>query len=83
MFGLAYVIIWEGVLAGLFVGTRTFSVRQVTLTFAGVIGHIPKDLLPPPLPVLTALVVTVVLLVGASLLAIRRLNRFEIAGDPA
>src|SRR3970282_1789738 len=30
VFGLAYVLIWEGLLSGLFAGTRTFSVREQT-----------------------------------------------------
>ena len=36
--GLAYVVIWEGVVAGLFAGTRTFSVRQHALAVAEALG---------------------------------------------
>jgi ABC-2 type transport system permease protein len=42
VFGLAYVLIWEGLLASLFAGTQTFSIRQVTLAFASAVGGIPK-----------------------------------------
>ena len=32
--GLGYVLLWEGVLSGLFEGTRVFSIRQATLGLA-------------------------------------------------
>jgi ABC-2 type transport system permease protein len=83
VFGLAYVLIWEGLLAGLFVGTHTFSIRQQTLSFAHAIGDIPKTALDAPLDLTTAAVVAVVVLVGATLLAIRRLGSFEISGEAA
>jgi ABC-2 type transport system permease protein len=81
VFGLAYVLIWEGLLAGLFAGTRTFSIRQQTLAFADAIGSIPQAVFDAPLDLATAIVVGAVVLVGATLLAIRRLGSFEISGD--
>jgi ABC-2 type transport system permease protein len=83
VFGLAYVLIWEGLLAGLFVGTRTFSIRQITLSFADAMGSIPAELLDAPLTLGTAAVVAVAVLVGATLIAIRRLSAFEISGEAA
>jgi ABC-2 type transport system permease protein len=83
VFGLAYVLIWEGLLASLFAGTQTFSIRQVTLAFAHAIGGIPKETLAAPVDLTTALVVGAVVLVGATLLAIRRLAGFEISGEAA
>lgn len=83
VFGLAYVLIWEGLLAGLFAGTRTFSIRQQSLAFADAIGGVPKAILDAPLDLSTAIVVGVAVLVGAALLAIRRLATFEISGEPA
>jgi len=83
IFGLAYVLIWEGLLAGLFAGTRTFSIRQVTLAFAHAMGNIPKETVDVPVDLTTALVVGAVVLVGATLLAIRRLGAFEISGETA
>ena len=83
VFGLAYVLIWEGLLAGLFAGTRTFSVRQLTLAFADSIGGIPKELLDAPVSLLTAVVIGTFLLVGATLIAIRRLSAYEISGEAA
>ena len=36
--GLAYVLIWEGVLSGLLEGTRFLSIRQATLGSRGALG---------------------------------------------
>jgi ABC-2 type transport system permease protein len=83
VFGLAYVLIWEGLLAGLFVGTRTFSIRQVTLAFADAFGSIPSDLLDAPLSLGTAVVVATAILALATLIAVRRLSAFEISGEVA
>lgn len=83
VFGLAYVLIWEGLLAGLFAGTRTFSIRQQSLAFADAIGGVPKAVLDAPLDLTTAIVVGGVVLIGATLLAIRRLGTFEISGETA
>jgi len=81
IFGLTYVIIWEGLLANLFDGTRTFSIRQLTLAFAEAIGSIPRVVLDAQLELATAVVVGAVVLVGATLLAVRRLGSFEISGE--
>jgi ABC-2 type transport system permease protein len=83
VFGLAYVLIWEGLLAGLFAGTRTFSIRQLTLAFADAIGGIPADILDAPVSVTTALIVGAALLAIATVIAIRRLSEFEISGETA
>jgi ABC-2 type transport system permease protein len=83
VFGLAYVLIWEGLLASLFAGTQTFSIRQVTLAFARAIGDIPNGILAAPVDLTTALVVGALVLVGATLLAIRRLGSFELSGEAA
>ena len=82
VFGLAYVLIWEGLLAGLFAGTRTFSIRQLTLSFADSIGGIPADIFDAPVS-LTAVVVAIAILVIATVIAIRRLSAYEISGEPA
>jgi ABC-2 type transport system permease protein len=85
VFGLGYILIWEGLLAGLFAGTRTFSVRQITLAFADQLGRlfgdVPPDLFEAPLDPTTALVMAAIVLVAATGLAIRRLSTLEIAGE--
>jgi ABC-2 type transport system permease protein len=83
VFGLAYVLIWEGLLAGLFAGTRTFSIRQVTLAFADAIGGIPADILDAPVSVTTAAIVGIAIMGLATVIAIRRLSAFEISGETA
>jgi ABC-2 type transport system permease protein len=83
VFGLAYVLIWEGLLAGLFAGTRTFSVRQLTLAFADAIGGIPAEVLDAPVTLTAALIVGAALLAVATVIAIRRLRAFEISGETA
>lgn len=83
VFGLAYVLIWEGLLAGLFVGTQTFSVRQITLAFADAFANVPHEVFEAPLALGTAAVVAGAVLVIATLIAIRRLSAFEIAGETA
>jgi ABC-2 type transport system permease protein len=79
--GLGYVLIWEGVLAGLFAGTQTFSVRQHTLAFADALTDVPAGTFTSPLSIGTALVVGTAVLVLAVALAIRRLRDIEIAGE--
>ena len=76
--GLIYILVWEGVLAGLFDGTRTFSIRQYALGIADAIaggrGAASGELLPGP---------SAALLAGAALaiavaIAIHRLGVYEI-----
>jgi ABC-2 type transport system permease protein len=83
VFGLAYVLIWEGLLAGLFAGTRTFSVRQIALAFADAIGGIRTDIFDAPVDLTTAFVVGAALLLLATVIAVRRLRAFEISGEAA
>jgi ABC-2 type transport system permease protein len=83
VFGLGYVLIWEGVLSGLFAGTRTFSVRQITLSLADAFAGVPPDVFNAQLELTTAVVMAAILLVAAIGLAIRRLVRIEIAGETA
>jgi ABC-2 type transport system permease protein len=83
VFGLAYVLIWEGLLAGLFAGTRTFSVRQISLAFADAIGGTRPDIFEAQVDLTTALVVGGALLLLTTLIAVRRLRAFEISGEAA
>jgi len=77
LLGLAYTLIWEGVLAGLLEGTRFLSIRQATLGLAAALGaKVPGDPLSPTISVL----VLGTVLIGAFLLASWRLARFEIRG---
>jgi ABC-2 type transport system permease protein len=76
--GLAYTMIWEGVLAGLLEGTRFLSIRQATLGIAGGLSGQPVEsaALDPGLSV----AIVAVAVVAAFVLGSVRLARFEIRG---
>lgn len=77
--GLAYVVVWEGAVAGIFAGTRIVSVRQHALTIADTLGGegaVTADLSIGP-AVVVGLAVTVIALV----IAVRRLERVELRGE--
>lgn len=77
--GLAYVVVWEGVIAGLFAGTRTVSVRQHALAVADALGGESAGSAEVTFGV--ALVIGAIVIVGATLLAIRRLEVVELRGE--
>jgi hypothetical protein len=81
--GQGYVHILEGVLAGLFAGTRTFSVRQITLSFADLFAGVPPETFDAKLDMATAAVMAAVVLAGATVIGVRRLASLEIAGEVA
>lgn len=76
--GLAYVFLWENVIAGLFSGVRFLSIRQFTLGIAGGFMDVPARVFDPRLGFAVALVLGVVVVVGTTWLAVRGLKRWEI-----
>lgn len=79
--GLAYVVIWEGVVAGLFAGTRVFSVRQHALAVADALAG--EGAIPAELDAGSGLLLAVVVAAVAFGLAVRRLQAVELRGDTA
>ncbi len=79
--GLAYVVIWEGAVAGLFEGTRFLSVRQHALAIADAIGG--EGAITAALDTGSALVIGAIVTGVAVFLAIRRLERVELRGETA
>ncbi|MDQ4034767.1 MAG: ABC transporter permease [Chloroflexota bacterium] len=77
--GLAYVVVWEGVVAGLFAGTRIVSIRQHALALADALGG--EGAVPAGLAVETALLTGGAVTVIAIALAIRRLSAVELRGE--
>lgn len=76
--GLAYVLIWEGMLSGLFPATQLFSIRQATLGFAAeLLGADWTDTLDG----FTSVVILSVVIVGALAIGTWRLSRYELRGD--
>ena len=76
--GLAYVLIWEGVLAGLLEGTRFLSIRQATLGVAAALGADPQ--IGEPLDATVSLAVLVTATVAAFIIGSWRLAVFEVRG---
>ncbi len=78
--GLAYVVIWEGVVAALFAGTRVVSVRQHALAVAEALGGSGAAgiaELEPGVAVVVGAIATIL----AVVLAIRRLETGELRGE--
>ncbi len=76
--GLIYVLVWEGVLAGLFEGTRMFSIHEYAMSIADAIaggaGAASGELIGGA----TAVVLSIAVLAVALAVAIRRLQVYEI-----
>jgi ABC-2 type transport system permease protein len=79
--GLLYLLIWEGLVAGLFVGTRTFSVRQHVLAWADAISGAEASVIEAALDPLTACLVAAGIVLGSIAVATRSLGGFELRGE--
>lgn len=79
LLGLAYVLVWEGLLGNLVRGTRVLSIQQYVISLADRMAA--SSLLESTVSVPVALVMTAVLTVGFTLLAIERLRSFSVAGE--
>lgn len=76
--GLGYMLLWEGVLSGLFEGTRLYSIRQATLGLAADLqGKERLDTLDGT----TSIVVLTIVIVGSLLLGSWRLSRYQLRGS--
>jgi ABC-2 type transport system permease protein len=76
--GLLYVFIWEGLLAGLFVGTALLSVRQYVLAFARSLAGSDGAAITSSIDAQTAAILAVLVLAAAVVVAIRRLAVWEV-----
>ena len=77
--GLLYVLIWEAVLGNFVSGARLLSVEQYSLGVANSIAH--YSALNAHLTLSTALIMGVIVTVGALVLGTRRLSEFSLKGD--
>lgn len=77
--GLAYVVVWEGVISGLFAGTRIFSVRQHALAVADALGG--EGAVAAELDPMVGIAVAGVVVVAAFVFSVRRLERVELRGE--
>jgi ABC-2 type transport system permease protein len=80
--GLAYVVIWEGVVAGLFAGTRPLSVRQHALAVAEALGGADAAGLAE-IALGVAIAAVAIVTVVATVVAVRRLETVELRGETA
>jgi ABC-2 type transport system permease protein len=74
--GLAYTLIWEGVLAGLLESTKFLSIRQATLGIAAALTGEDPSAVPLDLPVAVGIVVVVI--AGSLAWTTAALARFQI-----
>jgi ABC-2 type transport system permease protein len=79
LLGLVYVLIWEGLLGNIVSGTKSLSVQQYVVTIADWIAATP--LLDASVGRVTAVVMSVLVTVGFTWLAIDRLRSFSVAGE--
>ena len=79
LLGLVYVLIWEGLLGNVVSGTQVLSIQQYVAALADRIA--PTELISTTVSTPVALVMTVVLTVGFTALAINRLRSFSVAGE--
>lgn len=79
LLGLVYVLIWEGLLGRFVDGTRVLSIQQWVIALAD--RTAPTDLLGTTVSVPVAAVLTALVAVGSTLLAVDRLRSFSVAGE--
>lgn len=76
-FGLAYILVWEGFIAGLSRSAARFALRTHTSSVLAQLADVP-DLIIDPYRVFTVVVVTIGVLLGGFLVTSWRLGAMEI-----
>ncbi|WP_405107563.1 ABC transporter permease [Micromonospora sp. NBC_01405] len=79
LLGLVYVLIWEGLLGTVVSGTRVLSIQQYVIALADRIA--PTGLLQGDVSVPVAAVMSALISIGFTVLAIDRLRSFSVAGE--
>ncbi|PWR08261.1 ABC transporter permease [Micromonospora acroterricola] len=79
LLGLVYVLIWEGLLGNFVSGTKVLSIQQYVIALADRIA--PTGLLETTVSVPVASVMTALVSVGFTVLAVDRLRSFSVAGE--
>jgi ABC-2 type transport system permease protein len=77
--GLAYVLLWEGMLGSVISGTQVLSVGQYGIAVADAVAD--TSLLTGKVSVPVSLILAVIFIAGATLLAIDRLRSYRLAGE--
>ena len=76
--GLVYVFVWEGLVTGLFSGTRVLSVHAYTVGLGGALADVSTEVLDPDLGGASSVALMVVVGVAAFVYAARRLGSWEM-----
>nr|WP_221377094.1 ABC transporter permease [Actinoplanes polyasparticus] len=79
LLGLAYILVWEGLLGRFVSGTRVLSIEQYVITIADKIA--PTGMLDGKVSVPVAIVMSVIFALGGTIYAINRLGSFSVAGE--
>jgi ABC-2 type transport system permease protein len=79
LFGLLYVLLWEGVLGNLVTGTRSLSIEQYAVSITDWLA--PSTILDGHVSVPVSFVMAGLFTVGFTALAINRLRSFSVAGE--
>ena len=79
LLGLAYILVWEGLLGRFVSGTRVLSIEQYVISISDRIA--PTDLLNGKVSLTLAIVMSVIFAVGGTIAAVDRLRSFSIAGE--
>lgn len=76
--GLVYMLIWEGAVSGIFRGVSYFSIRQYTIGLADWLAGKVPDTFNANVGGETALLLAIAVTVGATIWAVRLLERVEV-----
>jgi ABC-2 type transport system permease protein len=79
LLGLVYVLIWEGLLGNIVRGTQVLSIQQYVVAIADRIA--PTALLDTSVSAPLAVVMSALVTVGFTVLAVDRLRSFSVAGE--
>jgi ABC-2 type transport system permease protein len=79
LLGLLYVVLWEGLLGNLVSGTRVLSIQKYVEALGDWLA--PSNVLTGNVSVTVSLIMAGVFTVGFTILAIRRLQTFSVAGE--
>jgi len=79
LIGLAYVLIWEGLLGNLLSGTQVLSIQQYVIAVADRVS--PTSFLATSVSLPVALAMSFIFTAGATLLAVDRLRSFTVVGE--
>ena len=79
LLGLAYILVWEGLLGRFVSGTRVLSIEQYVITIADKIA--PTGILEARVSPTVSIVMSIIFVLGCTLAAVDRLRSFSMAGE--